>query len=317
MYSWGNDVSTWKNPNGYNFDPARRGYLDQNAATAKPRTYSRRLDPNNSLVSPLNKIIETASENSLVVGIDVTGSMASWPAEIFDRLPLLYQTLSQYRPDLEISFCAIGDANSDNFPLQINNFGKGPALDDHIRALAAEGGGGGQAKETYELFGHFMNTHVRMPNARSPFLIMFGDEGYYEQIRSGHVKNLIGDTIESDLNSRTMWQELSKKFNVYMLRKPYTNGNEEDTIREQWTSVLGPEKIIQLPSADRAVDVAMGIVAKHWGQFGDYAQNLSARQDPAAQIAVLQSIRYVPNAGSTQSQVIGASTTRKSRLLVP
>ena len=33
--------------------------------------------------------------------------MASWPFEIFDRLPLLYNTLSQYREDLEICFAAI------------------------------------------------------------------------------------------------------------------------------------------------------------------------------------------------------------------
>jgi hypothetical protein len=316
MYSWGNDTSTWKNPQRYNYDPARRAYLDQNAATAKPRTYSRRTDPDMSFVSPLNKIIETQSEHPLIVGIDVTGSMAHWPAEIFDRLPLLYQTLSQYKPDLEISFCAIGDANSDNFPLQVNNFGKGPALDDHIRALAAEGGGGGQSKETYELFGHFMNTHVRMPNARLPFLIMFGDEGFYEKIRPDQVSALIGDKIESELESRTMWYELSKKFNMYMLRKPYQN-SAEDNIRQQWESVLGAEKVIQLPSAERAVDIAMGIIAKHYGQFGDFTQSMSARQDPATVNAVMQSLRYVPDAGSTRSQIIGAQASKKSKLLTP
>ncbi len=317
MYSWGNDTSTWKKPQAYNYDPARRAYLDKNASTAKPRTYSRRTDPDWSLVSPLNKILETASENPIVVGIDVTGSMAHWPAEIFDRLPLLYQTLSQYKPDLEISFCAIGDANCDSYPLQINSFGKGPVLDDHIRALAAEGGGGGQGRETYELFGHFMNTHVRMPNARSPFLIMFGDEGFYEKVSSDQVSTLIGDIQESDLDARTMWHELNRKFNIYMLRKPYSRDQEESIIREQWESVFGVEKIIELPSAERAVDVAMGIIAKHFGQFGDYTKNLSARQDPADMNAVLQSIRYVPNAGSTKSQVIGVQASRKSKLLTP
>ena len=34
----------------------------------------------------------------------MTGSMQTWPAEIFDRLPLLYNTLAQYRPDLEVLF---------------------------------------------------------------------------------------------------------------------------------------------------------------------------------------------------------------------
>ena len=46
----------------------------------------------------------------------MTGSMANWPFEIFDRLPLLYNTLSQYREDLEICFAAIGDAGVDRSP---------------------------------------------------------------------------------------------------------------------------------------------------------------------------------------------------------
>ena len=58
-----------------------------------PRTYSRRGEPNAKVVDP-KKHSPSDSANPLIVAVDVTGSMSSWPAEIFDRLPLLYNTLA-------------------------------------------------------------------------------------------------------------------------------------------------------------------------------------------------------------------------------
>ena len=113
MYSWDEDTSSWygkgkvqlqgreaqtsarRRPNG----PAARG----------PRTYEAKRGPNEKIIDP-QKHIRTESTNPLIIAVDVTGSMANWPFEIFDRLPLLYNTLSQYREDLEICFAAIGDA---------------------------------------------------------------------------------------------------------------------------------------------------------------------------------------------------------------
>ncbi|MFW5746062.1 MAG: hypothetical protein ACOCWQ_00750, partial [Nanoarchaeota archaeon] len=185
MYSWGNDTSTWRGPGRYNFDSARRGYLDdlaQSAAAKGPRSYTAPPGPDLGLVDPHGKRIHSDKKNPVIVAVDVTGSMAAWPGEIFDRLPLLYQTLSQYRDDVEISFCAIGDANSDRYPLQINEFASGVALEDHLKALYPEGGGGGQSRESYELFGYHVLQNAQTPNATSPFLIMFGDEGFYDTV---------------------------------------------------------------------------------------------------------------------------------------
>ena len=93
-------------------------------------------------MDPKGKELSTASENPIVIAVDGTGSMATWPGEIFDRLPLLYQTLSKYKPDVELTFSVIGDANSDVWPVQIPHFGQGPTLDDYLKALQPEGGGG-------------------------------------------------------------------------------------------------------------------------------------------------------------------------------
>ena len=330
MYSWGGSTKDWKKPGGYSFDSARAPYLDSMAAASKAkggRHYSRGSSPDMKLVDPRGKTISSDSKNVIVFGIDGTGSMVNWPAEIFDRLPLFYQTLSQYRADLEVSFGVIGDANIDNYPLQVNSFGKGVSLEDHINALFPEGGGGGQVSESYELFGYFALNNVKVPNAVSPFLFICGDEKFYTAVDPAQVAHHIGDRLQGPLDSKKVLESLLQKFDVYFLHKPYGSGGDAGItaeVREHWANAIGQQRVIALPGYDRVVDIAMGIVAKKWGQFGDFKGNLSARQtDPNVVSAVHHSIRYVPDAAAAPTHSVidrglppGKSTgPRPSRML--
>jgi hypothetical protein len=317
MYSWGGDTSSWKKPGGYKYDSARAPYMDSLASASKAkggRKYSTRSSPDPKFVDP-KKTIETNSLNAIVFGIDVTGSMSEWPKEIFDRLPLFYQTLSQYRPDLEVSFGAIGDANSDQYPLQVNNFGKGVALEDHINALFPEGGGGGQTSESYELFGYFALAHVKMPKAVSPFLFICGDEKFYNKIQPDQVEFYMGDKLNAALDTKTVLNKLMQKYDLFYLSKPYGDGDDNATtkaVRKHWADAIGEERMIKLPSYDRVVDIAMGIVAKKWGQFGDYKTNLGARQtDPNVVSKVYTSIDNIPELGGSRTKPLGTTPPLK------
>ncbi|MFH1182290.1 MAG: hypothetical protein V1702_04985 [Candidatus Woesearchaeota archaeon] len=308
MYSWGGSTKEWKKPGGYKFDSARAPYLDSLAAASKAkggRHYSTRSSPDLKLVDPKGKTITSDSLNAIIFGIDVTGSMSEWPREIFDRLPLFYQTLSQYRPDLEVSFAAIGDASCDNYPLQVNNFGKGVSLEEHVKALYPEGGGGGQVSESYEMFGYFVLAHAKLPKAVSPFLFICGDEKFYNAVDPAQVEHYIGDKLQGPLDSKLVLEKLMQKYDIFYLHKPYGSGGDEDTtaeVREHWARAIGPQRVIALPSYDRVVDIAMGIVAKKWGQFGDFKDNLSARQtDPNVVDGVYRSLRFITEDGSTGS----------------
>ena len=102
MYTWDDDTSSWYGSGKYAYSPdaaERRRDDAARAAAVGPRTYSRRGGPNPEGRRPEEED-PSDSKNPLIVAVDVTGSMASWPFEIFDRLPLLYNTLSQYREDL-------------------------------------------------------------------------------------------------------------------------------------------------------------------------------------------------------------------------
>lgn len=289
MYSWGPSTDDWAKPGAYSFDRARKAAMDRDAAAAKKkggRTYLHgRTEPDLELVSPRGKRLLSASKNPILVAVDVTGSMAHWPAEIFDRLPLLYQTLSQYRQDVEISFAAIGDATSDRFPLQVTDFGKGAELDERLAAIFGEGGGGG-AKESYELFAWFVQNRVSTPEAEKPFLIVYGDEGFYPSVDPEQVRHYLGVSIEKREPALPIFRDLMERFEVYLLRKSYGDPGEEKKIVKQWEAALEPQRILAVQDEERAVDLALGLIARSWGRFEDFEKNMKARQ-PAAKVDAL------------------------------
>lgn len=286
MYGWGNDMSDWERPSAYSYKGSKRAKRARSTAAKKSkqrggRSYLDRSAPDMNLVDPYGKVISTRSPNPIVVAVDVTGSMSHWPFEIFDRLPLLYQTLSQYREDVEISFVAIGDAVSDQYPLQVCDFAKGIGLEDQLNAVYGEGGGGGTVRESYELFAHFMLHNVRAPNARRPFLILYGDEGFYSQVDSGQVRHYLGGNVdEAGADSVRLWQAVSESWNVFHLRKPYGRGHDKG-IEDQWAEAIGRERILSLSGPERAVDLALGLIARSWGHYDDFTENMSARQSDA------------------------------------
>jgi rubrerythrin len=241
------------------------------------------------LPPPIDKVLLTKANFPIVVAVDVTGSMKTWPQLIFEKLCILYnETLfflpEQLKEHFEISFTAIGDAYTDGYPLQITDFGQGFELDKNIKNLYPEGGGGGQARETYELTAYFYATHCEMPEALKkpkPMFIFIGDEGYYSKVNRGHIKKLIGDqNIKTDLISQEVFEELKKKFNVYILRVEYGNKDDEIEIHKSWEKVLGPEHVIMLKDPRRVVDTILGLIAATVDGFESFQERIEIRQTP-------------------------------------
>ena len=318
MYSWGpEDTSAWKK-SGFKYDDAKAPYLKslkKEADLKGERSYLVKAEPDLKLVDPKGKKLYSASENPIQLVVDGTGSMQTWPKEIHDRIPLFYQTLVCYKPDLDVSLSVIGDAGADKWPLQVSDFGKGPRLDDYINALYAEGGGGPGIRESYELFAYFANNNVSTPKATNPFMIIMGDEKFYEKIDHKHIKKYTGEGLQEDLDSMDVWKQLGQKFNIYLLRKSYAGRDEE--ITAQWSEAIGAQKIIPVYDPLRVVDIAMGIVAKQWGKFSEFEKNLEARQDSKGIKSVMASLSVAaPSFMDMKSKMgEGPSKVKKSKAL--
>jgi hypothetical protein len=278
MYSWDGDTSGWYGSGSYAYGSKGRSKREEaarRAAAAGPRSYQSKGGPNEKIIDP-SKRISSCSKNPLIIAVDVTGSMASWPFEIFDRLPLLFNTLVNYRDDLEVCFAAIGDAACDRWPLQVTTFASGFDLEQLLGSLYGEGGGG-DAPESYGLFAHWVNTHVEVPEAdETPFLIVYGDVTMHAKVPKGQIEHYLGDSVQGDVDAIKAWQEVSRTWNTWFLRRP--TGNAGDRVDRQWGQAIGAQKIMHIEDEQRAVDYAMGLIARAWGHFGDFRENMKARQ---------------------------------------
>ncbi len=278
MYSWDGDTSNWHGAGQYAYtgNAQRRKATAAQAQAAGPRNYTRKSAPNEK-VTDAKKHVSTTSTNPIIVMVDVTGSMRHWPFEIFDRLPLLFNTLSSYREDAEICFMAVGDSLCDRWPLQVTSFASGFDLEQLLDSLYGEGGGGGNGGESYGLAAHWINTHVETPNAKEkPYLIVFGDEPIHKTVDKEHILTHMGDKPLRSVNAIRAWKKTARNWNTWFLRRPVSHYGDRPI--EDWSRAVGANRIFDIDDEQRAVDYAMGIISAGWDKLGDFEQNMLARQ---------------------------------------
>eukprot|EP01124_Arcella_intermedia_P003754 TRINITY_DN1208_c0_g1_i1.p1 TRINITY_DN1208_c0_g1~~TRINITY_DN1208_c0_g1_i1.p1 ORF type:complete len:453 (-),score=83.34 TRINITY_DN1208_c0_g1_i1:39-1226(-) len=152
--------------------------------------------------------------------MDVTRSRGDDSKILYDKLPMMYgqMMIKNYIPDPALSFAAIGDAAcGDIGPLQVCDFAAGNDLDDWIKKLWLEEGGGGTGEESYELAALYYAKHSELKGGKKGFFFVTGDEAFYTFVNKDEVKRVIGDTYPENISSNYIWKELERKYNVFFL----------------------------------------------------------------------------------------------------
>ena len=286
------DPGPWR---GYDFKSARKAYdvhvgRSYNDAVSRGQTKKDLLEPS----------LATESTAPLVVACDVTGSMGEWSAVIFSKLPYLDLEGKEYLgDDMEISFAAVGDAYSDNYPLQVRKFSSGTDLEKRLKELVIEGNGGGQTQESYDLAALYYSRNVQMPKAIKPIFVFIGDEGLYDFVSPDQARDVVGVSLEGRVSSHDVVEELKRKYAVYLVRKPYQNTGSDalsaidQRIQAQWESYLGADHVAMLPQAGRVVDVIFGILAKETSRIDYFRTELTGRQTPEQVKQVLKTLHTI------------------------
>jgi hypothetical protein len=272
------DPGDWK---GYDFKSARAHY-DVHVGRSYTDAVSRKVDAG-SLVP---EAVKTESTSPLVICCDVTGSMGSWPATIFFKLPYLDLEGKEYLgDDMEICYCAVGDIFSDQYPLQVRPFTSGTAMKEELEKLVIEGNGGGQYMESYDIAAHFFAENCEMPKAVNPILIFIGDEGLYDFLDMDGAEKWCKVKPQHRMDVKQVFNALKKKFTVYLIRKPYGSGSTKNEmsgtdlkIQNQWEELLGADHVCILPTPDRVVDVIFGILARETNRIDYFRDELKDRQ---------------------------------------
>lgn len=257
------------------------------STTAEERLSASQLSP---ALDPCNRRIACESKSPFVFAFDVTGSMGNLPKIIYDKMPMIAgQIIEQgYVEDPIVSLAGIGDILSDRAPIQISDFAQIRNIDEWLERIYLEGGGGGQAKESYELVMYFYARNCDMKNAETPFLIITGDEGFRENLFAADLQAKFGGAHEN-VNSQTIFDELKTKFkgNVFLIHRYYSSSPDEDSrIVIQWENALGKENVIRLSDDSAIADTMLGLIAIVTGSrtLDEYLEDMKNREQTPERI---------------------------------
>lgn len=202
------------------------------------------------------------NSTGVVIQVDVTGSMGQVPVQLQQHLTILPETLIKagHLADAAIMMMAIGDAYTDQVPLQVGQFESGNEMDEDLDRLFIEGGGSPGATashESYELGMYFVARHTAMDcwekRKRKGYYFIIGDEMPYPKISREQVINRIGSGLEEDVTIEDIITELQERFHVYFLLANTPSGRQP-SIRTRWAELLG-ENVIDLPQPEDAATI--------------------------------------------------------------
>jgi hypothetical protein len=203
--------------------------------------------------------------NSLAVAfaLDVTGSMGSIPDLIARKeLPTFMKLLTACRiADPQLMFMAIGDANSDNAPLQVGQFETTAELmDQWLVSSYLEGGGGGTNHESYELAFYVAAQHTDIDcftkRKKRGYLFLTGDELPYDVVSRHHIEALIGEKLDEDIPIEEVISAACETYHPFFLIPDLQRRNNCEA---RWRQLLG-DHVICMESPEDTCAVAAVIV---------------------------------------------------------
>jgi len=166
---------------------------------------------------------ECLNETAIVVALDVTRSRGNDSKVVYEKLPMFIGQieLKGYVKGAGISFAAIGDANSDQAPLQVGQFEADNRLDEELSKFWIEEGGGGTGQESYELAAYFYARHSKLAcldKGKKGYFFFVGDEGFYPSVSPQQIKDICGRDVTAPIPSSEIFKELQQKYHVFFVQ---------------------------------------------------------------------------------------------------
>jgi predicted protein tyrosine phosphatase len=200
----------------------------------------------------------------IVFALDVTGSMGDIPQQLATReLPTFMRLLMACGvADPQIQFMAIGDAVSDQAPLQVGQFeSTAELMDQWLTWSFIEGGGGGSGEESYELAFYMAAQHTDLDcwakRRKKGYLFLTGDELPYPAVSRHQVEALVGDRLDADLPIEEVIAAASETFHLFFL---IPDLHRRKRCEARWRELLG-DHVICMEAPQDACAVAASIVA--------------------------------------------------------
>lgn len=219
------------------------------------------MDPKGVRVRESRDSAEHPNSLGIVFALDVTGSMGHIPVLLATReLPKFMKVLaSSGVRDAQVLFMAVGDATSDQAPLQVGQFETTAELmDQWLTRTFLEGGGGGSGEESYELALYFLAQHTEMDcqvkRKKRGYLFLTGDENPYPVVSRHIAEHVIGDRVDEDIKTEEIVAELQKTFVPFFL---VPDQGRRAHCERKWRALLG-DHVLCMDSPEDVCYVSAG-----------------------------------------------------------
>lgn len=199
----------------------------------------------------------------IAFALDVTGSMGDIPHLLATKeLPSFMKLLTACGvAHPQLMFMAVGDANSDQAPLQVGQFeSTAELMDQWLTWSFLEGGGGGSGEESYDLAFYIAAQHTDMDNwvkrKKKGYLFLTGDENPYPAVSRHHIDALVGEKLDEDIPIDEVIAAAAETYHVFFLIPDLARRRR---CEGRWRALLGDHTICMESPADTCT-VAAAIV---------------------------------------------------------
>lgn len=201
---------------------------------------------------------------AIAFALDVTGSMGDIPRLLATQeLPKFMRLLEVCKVrDPQVLFCAVGDAISDQAPLQVGQFETTAELMDQWLTWSwIEGGGGPGIQESYELALYFLAEHTEMDcllkRDQRGYAFITGDEHPFPAVSRHQVEAIIGEQVDADLPTEAVVAALTQSYHPFFL---IPDASRASRCERRWRDLLGDQTIV-MEGPEMTCHVAAGLVA--------------------------------------------------------
>jgi hypothetical protein len=209
----------------------------------------------------------------IILASDVTGSMGmiahelmrsgliTLTSEIYDRKPV---------PDPHIMVAAVGDAHTDQAPLQATQFEADISLASQIRELWLEGNGGGNNGESYSA-AHLLaalktSTDCFEKHDRRGYLFTIGDEPIHNGLDRQQIGRIFGIEASRGMSALDCLRMAERTYHVFhiVIREGYA-ATRLDAVLDSWLPLL-PERTLVLDDFRHIAELVVSTIEINEGR---------------------------------------------------
>ena len=237
----------------------KMGYGTKAASEIFSRSMSNAMNPDGVMLRESRDSSEHPNTISIILALDVTGSMGSIPHFLVkDGLPHIMSNIIQRGiKDPQLLFLAVGDHECDRNPLQVGQFeSSDDLLDKWLTEVYIEGGGGGNAGESYLLAWYFAGFHTALDSfekrKQKGFLFTIGDEPTLREIPAKALENIMGLGQQQNYPASVLLDKARERYHVYHLHICETSAGSQKSTQDGWKQLVGDNLIMVEKHSDIA-----------------------------------------------------------------